>query len=189
MRLLHHAPVESLQCSQLLGASHQRGLASGRQAPDGMLGDQADGLPGRNPRGLALELERLEHLVAHGSAGGPHGALAHSDAGRTSGALQPGGHVDGVAHHRVGLTDGAGQHLAGVDPHAQREVHPLGQALVDLAHRVLHPEARAHRALRIVLVGHRGAEDRHHVVADVLVDRAAEALHLAAEAQQRTVDE
>jgi hypothetical protein len=55
-------------------------------------------------------------------------------------------------------------------------------ALIDLAvglfHRGLHRQRRAHGALRVVLVRHRGAEDAHHVVADELVDRAAEALDL-----------
>ena len=53
--------------------------------------------------------------------------------------------------------------------------------LVDLAHRRLHPEAGAHRALGVVAVRHRRAEDRHHVVADELVDVAAETLDLVAE--------
>ena len=44
---------------------------------------------------------------------------------------------------------------------------------VDLLHRGLHRQAGAHGALRVVLVGDRGAEDRHHVVADVLVHPAA----------------
>ena len=49
------------------------------------------------------------------------------------------------------------------------------------------PSAGADRALGVVLVGHRRAEERHHVVADVLVDRAAEALHLLAQPPQRAV--
>ena len=44
-------------------------------------------------------------------------------------------------------------------------------------HRLVNRERRAHRALRIVAMGERRAEDRHHVVADMFVDRAAETLH------------
>ena len=63
-----------------------------------------------------------------------------------------------------------------------------GDALVDLVHRQLHREAGADGALGVVLVGDRGAEDRHHVVADVLVDAAAVAGDLLAEAAQGPVD-
>ena len=107
--------------------------------------------------------------------------------------LEPGGDVDRVAHHRVAVADLAGQHLAGVDPDPQREVD-VGRlrgdprhVLVDLLHRGLHRQAGAHRALRVVLVGDGGAEDRHHVVADVLVHAAAVADDLLSEASQRPV--
>ena len=43
---------------------------------------------------------------------------------------------------------------------------------------------RAHRAQRIVLVGDRDAEDRHHGVADVVLDRAAVALDDIAHADE-----
>ena len=66
---------------------------------------------------------------------------------------------------------------------------PSGRPVVHLGHGGLHAEPGAHGALGVVLVRHRRAEDRHHVVADVLVDRAAVALHLVAEAQQRAVHE
>ena len=52
----------------------------------------------------------------------------------------------------------------------------------------LHRQAGANGALGVVLVGDRRAEDRHHVVADVLVDPAAVADDLLAEAAQRAVD-
>jgi hypothetical protein len=63
------------------------------------------------------------------------------------------------------------------------------QPVVHLGHGALHPEPRAHRTLGVVLVRHRRAEDRHHVVADVLVDGAAVALHLLAEAHEGAVHE
>ena len=63
------------------------------------------------------------------------------------------------------------------------------ELLVDLGHRVLHAERRADRPLGVVLVRDRGAEDRHHVVADVLVDGAAVALHLLPEPAQAAVDQ
>jgi hypothetical protein len=52
----------------------------------------------------------------------------------------------------------------------------------------VHCKRGAHRALGVVLVRDGRAEDRHDVVADVLVDRPAEALDLLAEAAQAAVD-
>ena len=68
------------------------------------------------------------------------------------GALEPGRDVHRVADHGVAVADRAGQHLARVDPHAQVEVDAGRPALVDLVHRVLHPEAGAHGSLGVVLV-------------------------------------
>src|SRR5439155_1063691 len=83
------------------------------------------------------------------------------------------------------VTHRAGQDLAGVDAHAQSELRVIRKAPVHLLHRGLHPERGAHRALLVVLVGQRCTEHRHHVVADVLVHRSAEALHLRAQPMQR----
>ena len=92
------------------------------------------------------------------------------------GGLEPGGDVDRVADHRVAVAHPAGQHLAGVDPDPQQEAVLVAEQLrVEPLHRRLHRQPGADGALGVVLVGDRGAEDGHHVVADVLVDRAAEA--------------
>ena len=61
--------------------------------------------------------------------------------------LQPGRHVDGVADHRVLVAHPAGEHLAGVDAHPQRQLdvprrRPGADLGVDLAHRRLHRKAR-----------------------------------------------
>ena len=50
--------------------------------------------------------------------------------------------------------------------------------LVELVDRGEDPQRRAHRALRIVLVGDRRTEDGHHRVADELLHRPAETLDL-----------
>ena len=181
--------VYRLQGGQLVVPPDQRRLARRRRAPHRLLGGHAHGLPRRNGLRLALELERLECLVAHGGHGGSHRALANGHAAGPRRALQPGGHVHGVAGHRVAGTHGAGEHLAGVHAHAQVEVDAGREALVHLVHGGLHAEAGAHGALGVVLVRHGRAEDRHHVVADVLVDGAAVALDLLAEPHQGAVDE
>ena len=108
-----------------------------------------------------------------------HRALAHGHAAGLRGGLQPGGHVDGVADHRVGVADGTGRHLSCVQTHPQRQGGAVGfgELLVDLTHRRLHRQPCPHRALRVVLVRDRRTKQRHKVVADVLVDGAAKPLH------------
>ena len=105
--------------------------------------------------------------------------------------LQSRGDVDGVPDHRVGVADPAREDLTGVDAHTQRELDAIvgEQTLVELAHRRLHADRRAHRALGVVLVRDRRAEDRHHVVAHVLVHPASDALDLLAQTAQAPVHE
>ena len=171
-------------------AADQRRLAHGRGRGRGSR-EHA----GRLPRGdrllLALQRERLEPLVGDRLPGCPVGRSPTVTLSGPPGGLEPRGDVDGVAHHRVAVADGARHHLAGVDADAQREADAvlLAALPVALLHRLLHREPRADGALRIVLVGDRSPEDAHHVVADELVDRAAEALDLLAEAAQGPVDE
>ncbi len=117
----------------------------------------------------------------------PLGDLADRDRARSGGGLKAGRDVDRVADHRVAVADLPGQDLARVDSDPEREVD-TGDLLVDLVHRALHREAGAHRALGVVLVGDRRAEDGHDVVADELVDGAAEAGDLVAEAPERAID-
>ncbi len=100
------------------------------------------------------------------------------------GGLQPRGGVDHVARDhalpRLRSRVERDERLAGVDadPHLELQVR-IG--VVQLADRVLDRERRADRALGIVLVRDRGPEDSHDRVADELLDRAAEALQVAAE--------
>ena len=184
----YDALVEAVERGELLQAAHEWGLSRRRDAPHGVLRNQPDRLPGRHRLGLALQRERLERLVAHRRVGGAHRPLAHRHASRPGRALKPRGHVHRVASHRVGLADRAREHLTRVHADSQLEVHARGQSGVDLGHCILHPEARPDGALRVVLMGHRGAEERHDVVADVLVDGAAVALDLVTESKQRAVD-
>ena len=90
--------------------------------------------------------------------------------------LQTRRRVDDVArgHALAGLRAGVerDERLAGRDPDADLELAVLGERVADR-------ERRPHRALRVVLVCDRGAEDGHHGVADELLDGAAEALELA----------
>ena len=127
---LHDAVDQRAQQLGLLLAADQRRRRPGRaRARPG--DEHPRRLPGRHRLRLALQLERLERLVGDRLRGEPVGGLADGDAARPAGRLQPRGDVDGVAHHRVAVADGAGHHLAGVDPDAQREAHAV--LLLDLA--------------------------------------------------------
>jgi class 3 adenylate cyclase len=67
--------------------------------------------------------------------------------------------------------------LAPYHAHLQRAAVAAG----DVAHRLADRERGAHRPLGVVLVRQRGAEERHHGVADELLDRAPVALELGAD--------
>ena len=183
--------IDRLEQRDLVGPADERRLAPDLQPRRGH-GEGAGGHERGDGLGLALEVQRLERVVGDRRRGGAARAVAHGDAARLPGRLQACGDVDGVADDRVALPDRARQHLAGVDADPQLEGDVVEVALelgVDLAHRLLHAEGGANGALGVVLVRHRRPEDRHDVVADVLVDLAAEALDLLAQAPQAAVDE
>jgi hypothetical protein len=92
--------------------------------------------------------------------------------------LHPGGKMgrlpdSGVIHVEV-AADGADDHLAGIEPHA--DLHwraALALSLVRVkVHPPLHPQRRIARADRVVLVSQRCPEQRHDPVAHHLVDGA-----------------
>ena len=90
-----------------------------------------------------------------------------------------------VVHVQIG-PDGADDHLAGVEPHADLDGHPVRaeDTLRVLRDRLLHPQRRVARPHGVVLVGERRAEERHDPVAHHLVDRAlvaVDGLHHALE--------
>jgi hypothetical protein len=64
------------------------------------------------------------------------------------------------------------------DPHLQAETSLRLQLAIVVPERPLDREGRVGRAPRTVLVRDRRAEEGHHPVAGVLVDRALEAMHL-----------
>ena len=96
-------------------------------------------------------------------------------------SLEAGGGVDDVAGSdpfpRAGLGAELDDGFAGGDSGPDCKLELLRPR--SARDRVDDPQPSAHRALGIVLVRHRRAEDRHHRVADELLDRAAEALDLA----------
>ena len=91
------------------------------------------------------------------------------------GAHQACRQIDGIAEHRVVLPLGATERprddLAVCDPDMGLQRSP--GALTQLDKRVMDVERGACGAPGIVVMGTRRAEQRHHRIADMLVDRAA----------------
>jgi hypothetical protein len=83
----------------------------------------------------------------------------------------------GVVHAQV-VADLADDHVPRVEAHARGEAQPVlePQLVGELAQRVPHRQGRQTRALGVILVSNRCAEQRHDAVARVLVDRAFEAV-------------
>jgi hypothetical protein len=92
--------------------------------------------------------------------------------------LHAGGQVGRLPDRRVVHVeirpDGADDHLAGVESHADLERHPVRakDPLRVFRDRLLHPQRRVAGPHGMVLVGERRAEERHDPVAHDLVDRA-----------------
>ena len=132
-------------------------------------------------RRLSLQLHRLQLLVVEDALGRPVGLLRDRDPVDRRHSLQAGGGVDHVAGDdslalfRVGSEGDDGLAGADPDPHLQRE---HGVRLVELLDRLQRAEAGPDRALGIVLMRDRGAEDRHHRVPNELLDRAGIPLDL-----------
>ena len=122
------------------------------------------------PRGhrltLALQRQRLDGLHLDRVSSQAQRRLAEQGLPGLRGLLQPRGDVDGVTRREPLL--GARDHLAAADADP-----PLD---AELGQRQLHLRRRPERAHGIVLVHGRQPEDRHHGVADELLDDAAVAL-------------
>ena len=83
------------------------------------------------------------------------------------------------------------KHLAGVDADAHPDAGASGEArrADEVAQRLLHPQRGAHRALGVVLVGDRRAEQRQDPVAEDLVDPPAERRDVVDQQLEARVDQ
>ena len=127
----------------------------------------------------ALDLERAERLGHDGVGDQPVGPGAEQDLPRPRGLLEPRGHVDGVAGgERADVGRAARCGLARVEPdaHAQLDADLGVEPVTGRAH----VQRRPRRPQGVVLVRCRDAEDGHHAVTPVVLDRAAVALDRAA---------
>ena len=121
---------------------------------------------GGNGAGLSLQLERRDGLDLDGVTDEVERRLAEQHLARLRRLLEPRGDVHRVARRQPLL--GAGHDGARVQPDARLDA--------ELGKRVAHLRRRPYRAERVVLVSRRHAEDRHHRVADELLDRSLVAL-------------
>ena len=143
----------------------------------------------REDRLLALfHLRRSNLLVANRRPRRSVRCLPDEDRALRGGRLQPLGRVDGASHHgRTGVgPDRTEENLARVDADAECEASEITRVLVRAA---LHLERSSHGSLWIVLMGDRGAEDRHERVADHLVNGTAVALDDLAQLRHAGIDQ
>ena len=146
---------------------------------------QPECLPDGHRLRLALGGDRLVLGVLDRMLARAVGVLADEDPVDGSGRLDAGGGVEDVAPGDplplLGAVAVGDDHLAGrdADPHLDLADRVLA---VERGDRVEDQEAGAHRALGIVLVRDGDAEMRDDRVADVLLDGAAAALELGAQA-------
>ena len=167
--------IEVLEQPQLVVAPDEGCLDRLRAPAPATLRHHPKGAPSGHGRRLPLEELVSRLLEDDRPRGGVHRSLADQhDVGRGR-ALQPAGGVDHVTGDHS-LADRPDRHGGLAGHHADPGVDCRAKA----AHPADDLQRGPHRALCVVLVAGRGAPDRHHRVADELLDRAAVALHHAA---------
>ncbi len=140
--------------------------------------------PPRGDRlGLALQADRLERLEVDRLPRRAVRPLAHHDRPHRGGRLEAGRGVHDVPGHDplpgLGTGPQRDERLAGGDPRPDLEVEPV--LPVELGELLDDPERGPDRALRIVLVRHRGPEHGHRGVAHELLQGPAPPVDLPAE--------
>ena len=124
---------------------------------------------------MATRPERLEVQVGVGEA---REGLGDEDRSRAGELLHAGGEMGGLPHravvHAEVAPDGAHDDLARVEPDPDLHTEPQAPLLLrgQGADRLGHAEGGVAGAYRVVLVGHRRAEQGHDAVAHDLVDGA-----------------
>jgi len=181
-----HLGVAPDETRQTAGSCH---IEAGAQCAHALELEDADRLGG------ALDLRRAEIAQCDIASDALGGCLAHADrVGRRHllHALRQtdGVPLRGVVHAQI-VADLAHYHLAGVEPHAHREVDGARQSqFVSPAFQlVARMQRRVAGALRVVLVRDRRAEEGHDAVAGVLVHRPLEAVHAVGKDLEEAIED
>ena len=161
-----------LEQPQLLVAADERRLERLRPVAAAALGDDAQGAPGGDRRGLALEDLLAGRLEGDRPAGRALRRLADEHASGRRDRLQAARGVDEVAGDHALVRRRRCVTAASPVRTPARALDRRAQA----ADRVDQLEGGPDGPLGVVLVGGRRAPDGHHRVADELLDRAAVAL-------------
>jgi hypothetical protein len=187
----HHLPVPGLrqverllELIQLDVTAHEGGQAPrGRGVEPGAHGARPEELEYFHRIRESLDGEGAARLHLDVSLGELPGARREENRPRLGHLLEARGQMRGLSHrgviHAQIAADGPHHHLARVEPHAdpRRDVvgaHHLARVAFQ---RFLHAEGGIAGPHRVILVGHRRAEERHDAVAHHLVDRALVAMH------------
>jgi hypothetical protein len=131
---------------------------------------------------LALHRDLLRRLKIKNSPNTPRCRRADHNPAHRRGVFQPRGQVDRVAHHRVAArfqsAHQPSQHFARVqaDAHPQAKATLLLQIGAEVGDDALHRQGGAHGHLFVVFQRLWRAEQSHHGVAAVFVNRAAKAV-------------
>ena len=132
--------------------------------------------PGPHRLALAFEGERFERTGADPVCDEAVGLPPQQDLARLRSLLQARRDVDGVAgRDRLLARRIADDHFAGVDPDPLFKANAVAPLELHVQPRqgAAHLVRRSDGAQSVVLVNDRHAEDRHHGVADELLDRTA----------------
>ena len=189
-------PVERvLQHLQLLAAAHEaaeaacpRPIEPCARCTDVFELEQTDGT--LHPLHLGQAEVTQPEVALHQA----RGLATHAHATRRGEVLDARRQSDDVSLRRVVhaqiVADLAHHHLAGVEAHANREVVTLPpqfvRVLLDCAAQSQRCEAGS---LGVIFMGERGAEQRHHSVAGVLVDRPFETVDALGEDLEEAVED
>ena len=173
LALLGAGVEEILDLAELPVAADERRLEAGRLERAAGARDDPQRAPERQQPILALQLERPGLLVDDRLLGRPPRRLADEHRPGLGDRLHPRGRVDEVARdHSLSLGAERHRRLAGQDagPRPQLGLADLVAERRDGRDEI---ERGPHRPLRVVLGRRRRSPDRHHRVADELLDRSA----------------
>ena len=167
---------EVLHQPELALASDERRLEASRAALAAPCCDHALGTPERYRLRLPFQRVLARGVVGDRSLARPPSPLADEHGARFGGTLHARGRVHEVAGNHA-FSFGADRHrrVAGDDADAHRQLRRPNLA-AERADNLDELQSRAHRPLGVVLARYGGAPDRHHRVADELLDRAAVAV-------------